>query len=182
MVPLGPQRLLFGLPWGTGVQLFFVISGFLITGILIDNKPLDDAPREAGLRVWRSFYLRRALRIFPLFYLVIFGSLALGFDSIGSSWVWHTTYLSNGYYFLTNSRDAFGHFWSLAVEEQFYLVWPFLVLLLSIRQLPKWIILTIIVAPVFRIVIMAATGNADLSYLPISCLDALAARGESRSY
>ena len=167
-----PSDLQFGLPWGTGVQLFFVISGFLITGILLDNKPTDASPADSR-RVWRNFYLRRALRIFPLFYLVLFLSWLLSVDPIDSSWPWHAFYLSNVYYFLGNSPDAFVHFWSLSVEEQFYLIWPFLVLLLPTRQLHTALILMIVAAPVFKTVVMAITGIELVRYLPVSCLDAL---------
>src|SRR5687768_2757386 len=149
-----PRDLQFGLPWGTGVQLFFVISGFLITGILLDNKPTNASP-AASRRVWRNFYLRRALRIFPLFYLVLVVSWLFSVDPIESTWQWHAFYLSNVYYFLGNSPDAFLHFWSLAVEEQFYLVWPFLVLLLAAPRLQTALIVVIVAAPIFKTVVMA---------------------------
>ena len=167
-----PSDLLFGLPWGTGVQLFFVISGFLITGILLDNKPRNTSPTASG-SVWRNFYLRRALRILPLFYLVLLLSWLLSVDSIESTWPWHAFYLSNVYYFLGNSPDAFLHFWSLAVEEQFYFVWPFLVLLLPTRALQTCLIPMIVAAPVFKTVVMSMTGIELVRYLPVSCLDAL---------
>ena len=167
-----PRDLLFGLPWGTGVQLFFVISGFLITGILLDNKPTEASP-AASRRLWRNFYLRRALRIFPLFYLVLLVSWWFSVDPIESTWQWHAFYLSNVYYFLGNSRDAFLHFWSLSVEEQFYFIWPFLVLLLPARQLQTALILMIVAAPMFKSAVIATSGMEQVRYLPVSCLDAL---------
>jgi peptidoglycan/LPS O-acetylase OafA/YrhL len=165
-----PEQWKFGLPWGTGVQLFFVLSGFLITGILLDHR----ASGLERMRVWRSFYIRRALRIFPLFYLVLSLSLMIGLGNIRHTWMWHALYMSNFYYFTGNSQDVFAHFWSLAVEEQFYLVWPFLILLLPVRILPGWIIFMIILAPISRI-ILAGCGYSDLviRLLPSSCLDAL---------
>lgn len=111
-----------------GVDLFFVLSGFLITGILLDTRA---APRR-----WATFYARRALRIFPLYYAALAGLAILfavrpegGVPGVG--WlVWCATYVSN-LADVTPHAPAFPgatlHFWSLAIEEQFYLVWPFVV-------------------------------------------------------
>ena len=108
-----------------GVNLFFVLSGFLITGILLDTR---DSPV-----FYRSFFARRVLRIFPLYYGVLF----LGFvlaplllpmpDAYGRHQLWLWTYLANFAMPFGKGEPAFSHFWSLCVEEQFYLVWPFLV-------------------------------------------------------
>jgi peptidoglycan/LPS O-acetylase OafA/YrhL len=116
--------LLLGIGW-IGVQLFFVLSGFLITGILLDTR---DSPV-----FYRSFFARRVLRIFPLYYGVLF----LGFvlaplllpmpDAYGRHQLWLWTYLANFAMPFGKGEPAFSHFWSLCVEEQFYLVWPFLV-------------------------------------------------------
>jgi len=111
-----------------GVDLFFVLSGFLITGILIDTKNRQ--------HYFRSFYLRRTLRIFPLYYLVLVCFFVLGpaLNLVqrevltGSSW-WFWLYGQNflfarhGFEVLSNSVPLH-HFWSLAIEEHFYLVWP----------------------------------------------------------
>ena len=171
-----PRPWQLGLPWGTGVQLFFVISGFLITGILLDNRPSDTASGVERFRVWRTFYLRRTLRIFPLFYLVLALALILGLGNIRHVWLWHALYLSNFYYFTGHSLDAFQHFWSLAVEEQFYVVWPFVILLLPVRIIPACIIAMIILAPVSRI-LLVEWGHPDIlvRLLPSSNLDALGA-------
>jgi peptidoglycan/LPS O-acetylase OafA/YrhL len=121
-----------------GVDLFFVLSGFLITGILYDTK--------GSKHYFRQFYARRVLRIFPLYYavlalfLIVLPSLHI-FDSVTrelrSDAVWYWTYLYNMKVAATGFRPsgAFGHFWSLAVEEQFYLVWPIVVLWLGRRHL-----------------------------------------------
>ena len=120
-----------------GVDLFFVLSGFLITGILYDAK---EAPR-----FFRRFYARRVLRIFPAYYLALVLCFLVGPAIFRALTVvpWRTqayawTYLSN---LLLGQRgwDALpvytGHFWSLAVEEQFYLAWPVLVFALTRRRL-----------------------------------------------
>ena len=119
------------LPLGwTGVDIFFVLSGFLITGILWDT-------RETRHR-WRNFYARRALRIFPLYYgLLLFFVLTIPLVH----WQWHWSqlfyfvYLQNFVRFLPHLGyepenllpTTLGHLWSLAIEEQFYLLWPLLV-------------------------------------------------------
>ena len=177
-----PENLQFGLPWGTGVQLFFVLSGFLITGILLDNKTDQDHPRLDGLFVtWRRFYIRRCLRIFPLFYLVLVLALIFDLKPIRDTWPWHFTYLSNVFYFRMGKgySDYFLHFWSLAVEEQFYLVWPFLVLLLPTRLLRWPLLALILVAPVFRIAVngVAPYHPAEARYLTPASLDALGIGG-----
>jgi peptidoglycan/LPS O-acetylase OafA/YrhL len=121
-----------------GVDLFFVLSGFLITGILYDSK--------GGDHYFRNFYVRRVLRIFPLYYgsLVIFCLLLPsafpthpGFRALQQNAAWYWTYLTN-VLVAREGWSSFGpieHFWSLAVEEQFYLVWPLVILLLGRRGL-----------------------------------------------
>jgi peptidoglycan/LPS O-acetylase OafA/YrhL len=122
-----------------GVQLFFVLSGFLITGILLDTK---GAPN-----FYRSFYVRRGLRIFPLYYAVLFAWLVVApllvrlpqwmLDEQRANGVWYWTYLTNWVDPFGKHIAGFAHFWSLAVEEQFYLFWPFLVVALSMRALAR---------------------------------------------
>jgi peptidoglycan/LPS O-acetylase OafA/YrhL len=123
--------------YGTsGVDLFFVLSGFLITGILYDARGTQ--------HYFRNFYMRRVLRIFPLYYGVLLlafvilpllsrGAFAASEDRQG--WLW--LYGANVYLSVENSWAALGwfsHFWSLAVEEHFYLVWPLVIFLLPRRQ------------------------------------------------
>jgi peptidoglycan/LPS O-acetylase OafA/YrhL len=120
-----------------GVDVFFALSGFLITGILLDAK--------GGERYFRSFYARRVLRIFPLYYaaLILFLIVLPRWAHVAvaapvdhrEAWFW--TYLINVKIALDGWRSSFalGHFWSLAVEEQFYLFWPAVVLLVSRRAL-----------------------------------------------
>ena len=121
-----------------GVDLFFVLSGFLITGILCDTK--------GTARYFRQFYARRVLRIFPLYYAALALFLVILPAFLPNHWVlrdlksdafWYWTYLYNIKVAATGFQpsSALGHFWSLAVEEQFYLVWPVIVLWLSRKQL-----------------------------------------------
>jgi peptidoglycan/LPS O-acetylase OafA/YrhL len=133
MAPNGPflDRLwrTWTLPLGLGVDLFFVLSGFLITGILLDTKDGPD--------YFRNFYARRFLRIFPLYYATLAATFLL-IPAVRLDAVWYWTYLIN-YRFADVGwpRVAYlGHFWTLAVEEQFYLVWPALVFFVPRRVLP----------------------------------------------
>lgn len=106
-----------------GVQLFFVLSGFLITTILLKSRG------EQVLSSLRDFYIRRTLRIFPLYYLLLLLCVIFGLKSVTQDIYWHMAYLSNIKFFLANSRPGTGsHLWSLSVEEQFYLFWPLLIL------------------------------------------------------
>ena len=113
-----------GIPFGAGVHLFFVLSGFLITRILLDVRQASD--RGAAIR---AFYIRRALRIFPAFYVTLLLAWIAGVPLVRESLAWHATYLSNVWIFQMDQwPGSISHLWSLAVEEQFYLAWPFLIL------------------------------------------------------
>lgn len=171
-----PDEYQFNLPLGTGVQLFFVLSGFLITGILLRNRP-DESEKGVG-GVLRAFYVRRSLRIFPLYYLVLTVCVILSVAPIRETWPWHWAYLSNFYYAFPASgstlTEPYLHFWSLAVEEQFYLVWPLIALTTSRRRLPLVIGGAIVGALLFRIGVGYYASNlATTRYLTPSCLDAL---------
>lgn len=117
-----------------GVDLFFVLSGFLITGILLDAKGSE--------HYFRNFYARRALRIWPLYYAILFLAfvvtplLAPSTRPAAGVWPAFVFYVQN---IALVHRDAYpfglGATWSLAVEEQFYLTWPLLVFLLKRRTL-----------------------------------------------
>jgi len=77
----------------------------------------------------KTFYARRALRIFPLFYFVLAAAAVLNIGPVRDTFAWHATYLSNIYFYLRGDwHGSVSHLWSLAVEEQFYLVWPLLIL------------------------------------------------------
>jgi peptidoglycan/LPS O-acetylase OafA/YrhL len=130
-----------GLGWA-GVDLFFVLSGFLITGILYDT--LHDA------HYFRSFYMRRFLRIFPLYYGFLLLMILLAhwqhFSWGGRQYVLLAYLQNTGLWFpVTDFHPGvwadLDHFWSLAVEEQFYLLWPLLVFL--VRRRTRLIALTL---------------------------------------
>jgi peptidoglycan/LPS O-acetylase OafA/YrhL len=151
-----------------GVNLFFVLSGFLITGILLDTLHQP--------HFFKTFYIRRALRIFPLYYgvLVLLFLLTGPFHYVWSGWQYfYLTYTANLALWyrhpLILGPFNISHFWSLQVEEQFYLVWPFLVY--GIRRLKSLIRLTLIACTVIllvRIVLVALRPQLLNIYLPYS--------------
>jgi peptidoglycan/LPS O-acetylase OafA/YrhL len=136
-----------------GVQLFFVLSGFLITGILVDSR---GEPRFV-----RSFYLRRFFRIFPLYYaflafhFFVAPHLAPELTVPARQAPWYWLYLSNWSDIAYGFLPALGHTWSLAVEEQFYVVWPWVVAATRPRSL-AWVCLGVCVASFAARVLMVA--------------------------
>jgi len=133
------------LPGGfIGVDVFFVISGFLITRLLL-------APRTGGAHGLRTFWLRRARRLLPALVVLVLAccsaALVIGGDllvGLGSQVVGAFTFSSNWIfigqdqsYFAQDAPQLFRNLWSLAVEEQFYLIWPFVVLLLALLRSPR---------------------------------------------
>ncbi len=160
----GPARLFVTATLGgwTGVYLFFVLSGFLITGILLDSKPKP--------HYYRRFYIRRALRILPAFYLLLLLLIVLP----RTGWLEHRKvgwpFIGLSFFYLANLTPLFGvpeHYavlWSLAVEEHFYLVWPTAVRALS-RRTAGWCALGIFVAsPMIRAFVYWLGYNAGASY------------------
>ncbi len=174
----------------SGVDLFFVLSGFLITGILLRTRD--------SRNYFSSFYARRALRIFPLYLLIVFAYFVVALPLCD-----HCVYLRSSdaslqawYWFhLSNWRSAFGqdvgplaHFWSLSIEEQFYLVWPMAVLLAGPRWLP-YITCGLIVAPLgLRFAYVDTQFGGELIHrltpfridsLAVGCLVALIVRNDT---
>lgn len=117
-----------------GVHIFFVLSGFLITSILLKlkNKVADGS--EKLPRGLRQFFIRRALRIYPLYFAVVLAAILMNLGGARGLTPWLATYTLN---FKMGAQDwyepHFAHFWTLAVEHQFYLVWPLLILALPLR-------------------------------------------------
>ena len=160
-----------------GVQLFFVLSGFLITGILIDTKSKP--------RFFRSFYMRRTLRIFPLYYVVIALTIVIGplvawspvwAESVRHSHQWaYWVYVQN---WITTSPgiDALSHTWSLAVEEQFYLMWPVIIWLVGRRGLTNLCLVAMLGTPFIRLALWLPGIAPNSAYVfTIARWDALAA-------
>jgi peptidoglycan/LPS O-acetylase OafA/YrhL len=164
-----------GFPWGwAGVNIFFVLSGFLITGILYDTR--DDSHPA------RNFYIRRALRIFPLYYGIVLTVLIfspIAHWNLSGYWMAWPLYVANFLPFIpvnivsgkglqfaayawlkpANSHITFyfGHFWSLCVEEQFYFIWPWIVFSLRSRRALIWLCAVIVTAVPFLRFLCQAT-------------------------
>jgi peptidoglycan/LPS O-acetylase OafA/YrhL len=136
-----------------GVRVFFIISGFLITSLL-----LAEHERTGKIDV-RNFYVRRVFRILPAYYVFLLVMAAL----LPTGWlVLHKVdFLPSAAFFsdYQTPHDALGHTWSLAVEEQFYLLWPGAIILLGLRRAFYVCVALLVVAPTFRMLV-------DLSLWP----------------
>ncbi|GAB4416512.1 MAG: hypothetical protein Kow002_02320 [Anaerolineales bacterium] len=186
----------FGFGW-LGVQFFFVLSGFLITGILLRMK-------ENLLvgQYFYKFYGRRFLRIFPLYYFYlliivvlvwqagsqVFAPYRSELQTVVRPQLGHAfLYLYNFFYAGSNfhATQFLNHFWSLSVEEQFYIFWPVLLLLTPKKNLKTLFLVTIALGPFFRLVtywvytyqvfpFLGDTAHIGIYALPFSHIDAFA--------
>jgi len=131
-----------------GVDLFFVLSGFLITDILLKTKNDQN--------YLRNFYARRVLRIFPLYYLTLLlfiiilpafnNNLNLNYYQDNQLWFW--SYLQNWLFIFhppPPATEALSHLWSLAVEEQFYLIWPLVILIFKKPKTLFYLLIVVLV-------------------------------------
>jgi peptidoglycan/LPS O-acetylase OafA/YrhL len=177
-----------------GVDLFFVLSGFLITCILLKTRNNPD--------YFINFYARRTLRIFPIYYLTLV-VLLVGLPTLlhmpvvglmldqwfhqttrdlqsmldGQAWLW--LYGANVKIALEGERwGAVNHFWSLAVEEHFYLVWPVVVYFVSRQQLKRVCLILILSTPILRAMMMGAGFDSVVPYVfTLTRVDSLAVGG-----
>jgi peptidoglycan/LPS O-acetylase OafA/YrhL len=164
------------LPWGhLGVTLFFVLSGFLITGILIRSRDAVEASTQTVGFAARQFYARRFLRIFPLYYFIIAVGLVLAIPPVREIWVWLVSYTMNILVSLKGDENfLYSNFWSLAVEEQFYVMWPWIVLFAPRKWLLPITIAMISCGPLWRAYAFTQGVNAVALYkLTPACLDSL---------
>lgn len=167
-----------------GVQLFFVLSGYLISGILLKEK---NQVVPLGQRL-KQFWIRRSLRIFPVYYLYLLFFLLIYLLTDFPSYYGHDLpYLLTYTFNLTrmsagwHESPIYTHFWSLCVEEQFYLFFPFVIFLFSVTTLKRLTAAVLILTPVFRGLFayyLVQTGKSsfevsDIIYwFPLSHLDA----------
>ncbi|OBQ85599.1 acyltransferase [Mesorhizobium sp. WSM3873] len=156
-----------------GVRLFFVLSGFLITRLLLDAR---DSNAFASGPALRAFYARRIIRIFPPYFAVLALVWVTNLEESSSSLAWHALYLSNFWYALRNDWNPWllCHFWSLSIEEQFYLAWPLIVLLAPRRRIEAITIGVILFSFAYRFY-WPLTANPALArdLLPPASMDAL---------
>jgi peptidoglycan/LPS O-acetylase OafA/YrhL len=163
--PAAERAFLVATQWGwLGVNLFFVLSGFLITGILLDSKENAD--------YYKPFYIRRALRILPAYCLLLILLLTLskfGWVERHVSW----SFVGLSFVYLANFTNFFGvpmqygPLWSLSVEEHFYLLWPALVRKLSTRWIAICSLGVIIASPVLRALMFLRGHTAEAWYTPL---------------
>ncbi len=160
-----------------GVQVFFILSGFLITSILLNHKHNG----QSNGRILKNFFVRRFLRLFPIYYLLLIGLWILGELISYPFWmegngIYYFTYTSNFLNFNLPPDQMFpdyslNHTWTLAIEEQFYLIWPWVVVILSPR---KMLILTpVLVIASLCFIHLSGVINSDM--LLIAQLDTLGA-------
>jgi peptidoglycan/LPS O-acetylase OafA/YrhL len=154
----------------TGVSLFFVLSGFLITRILLSTKEKKN--------YFKNFYLRRALRIFPLYYLfliiyyflipLISNSQFVPFNQQIYYWI----YIQNFATTFNWKNSGPDHFWSLAVEEHFYLFWPLMVYFIPYKKIKLGLLLIIVLAFISRLFFVE--NNIEVFYFTLTRMDELA--------
>jgi peptidoglycan/LPS O-acetylase OafA/YrhL len=167
--------------WGAlGVRLFFVLSGFLITEVLLNAGNRVAAGRASlGGALWQ-FFVRRVFRLWPLYYGSLLGAYALNVAGTNTAIAWHLLFATNNLVFLRHEWPALlSHYWTLAVEQQFYVIWPLAVLLLPRRVFPGVLVVTLLAGPLTRAMLLLRTRSSpdfDFVLLPC-CFDFFAAGG-----
>jgi peptidoglycan/LPS O-acetylase OafA/YrhL len=140
--PENPVKKIF-IPAGDfGVTLFFVLSGYLITSILLAAK----ATGQSKLHIIKNFIIRRCLRIFPVYYLLIIILILLDFPFGKNHLIYILTYTSNFLVIKERTWNSFSHTWSLSIEEQFYLIWPWLILFIRDKYLKYLFISSVLIS------------------------------------
>lgn len=181
-----PGSILSKLGFGPiGVDVFFVLSGFLITRILIvERLKISAAPLAySRLKSIKNFMIRRSLRIFPIYYLLLF--LLVIFSNyfpnqVLQNWEWYFFYLQNILFFINKAwpGGCLSHLWSLAVEEQFYLFWPWLIFFTPQRwMLRLLVVLFFLGIASVKWLVPAFIGGPMPGILTPSCIQAFAAGG-----
>lgn len=162
-----------------GVCMFFVLSGFLITRILLNSKKRDEAAGRSHSFSLKQFYIRRTIRIFPIYYLTLGVLYVLNTPPVREKFWWLFTYNTNNYIAI-NQRwlGSVDHLWSLAVEEQFYLFFPFLILFLTWKNVARMLYLSIIFSVALRLFFYWRGDDWMRAYvLVFTCLDAFGIGG-----
>ncbi len=163
-IPLGPL----------GVTLFFVLSGFLITRILINSRTRYEG-QPGGFKAYlKRFFVRRSLRIFPVYYACILTLFVLDVPPVRDTFAWCMLYGTNIYMAVNQTwMGVIDHFWSLSVEEQFYVFFPFVIFLIPRRMLVPGMVLMVIISLVFRMYFYYSGYSWIVNYVSMpACLDA----------
>jgi len=175
-VKIAPLNFIFSklMPDGAfGVDLFFVLSGYLITKILLNAR--DETLPDQRLQIVKSFYIRRMLRIFPIYFLLIFIVAYILDDAYTRNHIlYFVTYTSNLIDPKDNGRVTLLHTWSLAVEEQFYLIWPWIIIYTPKKHLLKVILISIAIGLTSCLAIDYKYGEWEARVLLLPCITAFA--------
>lgn len=179
-----PDAHSFLLPLGSwGVELFFVLSGFLITKILLESRTKAEKEKIGKLHVVKNFLLRRSLRIFPIYYLsliVIFFFDRANVSGLKDNILYFVGYASNILYFKSQHFNyPMAHFWSLAVEEQFYIVWPWFILFLPWKHVKPYLMVCVVFGIASRIILaqLFETHEVTVDVLTPTCFDSFSIGG-----
>ena len=158
------------------VHVFFALSGLLITGILLDTRTKVDGGTTTFWGALGRFHARRVLRLFPIYFLVLGLCWAAGVLAMRDHPVSLLTFTYNNFLIGQGYFDGFvGHLWSLSVEQQFYLVWPFLMLLAPRRWLAPIAVATMGVAEAAKYYYLHADPTGMGYYVAtVSCADEFA--------
>jgi peptidoglycan/LPS O-acetylase OafA/YrhL len=156
-----------------GVNIFFVLSGFLITSILLKGKKQAEKQQVTTGDLFKTFYIRRTLRIFPIYYLFLLILWFIKDADVRQDGVYYWTYTSN-YLFYNQGMFAArtAHLWSLGVEEQFYLFWPWLIVFIRRKFLPYFIGLTAVIGISINYIFLSKGWWIEIT--TPACLDAFA--------
>lgn len=159
-----------------GVDAFFILSGYLIIDILLSGRAQIEQGVSVG-RVWSDFFARRALRILPIYFGIILVFVAAKYAPVTSVALWHFTFASNiGASLYQIDFSNLGHFWSICVEEQFYLVVPLAILFFSAQRSFR-IIYTVVafclLAKVLLSIFVAPHNPYIVARLPITNVECL---------
>jgi peptidoglycan/LPS O-acetylase OafA/YrhL len=160
-----------------GLEVFLAMSGFLTTMILLKDHAAAEAAGRSRWAVLGQFYIRRALRIFPVYYLALGVALAANFPHAREAFGWLATYTANLYVIAAGGLESLGylsHLWSMSVQEQFYIAWALLMVLVPRRWL-TWVACgMVLTGPLYRFVgIQVGLSDTAVYFFTPSCVDAL---------
>lgn len=160
---------------GLGVAIFFVLSGLLITEILMKSNGCDGPERRHFLK---AFYIRRSLRIFPIYYLTIGVMAAFNVEPFREHFMWLALYAANILVFLEQAWiGPASHLWTLAVEEQFYVFWPLAAVLFT-RNFERFAVAFVVCSISTRLVLAVFFPDiGKVGQLPIISMEAIAIGG-----
>jgi len=173
LIPLNPFSFLGHL----GVVIFFVLSGFLITRILFENADSCRYNRSSPFVKMIRFIYRRSLRIFPIYFLLLIIGSFFSLSNFKDVSIWLISYTPN-FYIITHTKwiGVWDHLWSLAVEEQYYLLFPYFVFFVSIARYPRLLVCMLLLGlgSRFGFYLMASHETKE-TYWMISYVNPLAA-------